>query len=149
MMTFILSALLAATSYTFAGTSNKKMICQDVEFGAGHFRLVIDDLRDFYRPREERSTVKAEFWIKGEAYLGILENPLFMPDWESESGWYRSSPSPLTFSLCHWKNCPVRKVKLMVHTKDQLKAEGNIKFLLQRSEQERVFYDRQLHCEMK
>ncbi len=148
MKQFIFAIALAMSSYT-ASASQKTMICRDAEFGSGHFRLVIDDLRGFFTPRDQKPSVKGEFWIKGKPYIGILELPSFMPDWGTDSGWYRSTPSPLDFSLCNWKKCPVRKIKLMVHTKDQAKAEGNIKFLLQTSDKERIRFDRKLNCEIK
>lgn len=127
----------------------KTMTCIDAEFGSGHFKLHIPDLKAFFAPRDQKPMVRGEFWIKGTAYPGILEMALFMPDWGADAGWYRSSPSPLDFSLCNWNRCPVRKVKLMVHTKDQFKAEGNVKFLLQTSEKSRVRFDRKLNCEIK
>jgi hypothetical protein len=127
----------------------KTMICRDVEFGSGYLRLVIQDLRGFFTPRDQKTSVKGEFWIKGSPYVGILEMPTFMTDWGLDSGWYRSTPSPLDFSLCNWKKCPVRKIKLMVHTKDQSQGEGNIKFLLQTSDKELLRFDRKLNCEIK
>lgn len=136
--------------YTSASASTERsLICRDAQFGAGHFKLIIPDIGGFFAPRELKPAVKGEFWVKGEKYNGILEEASFMPDWGAESGWYRSTPSPLDYSLCNWKKCPVRKVKLMVHTKDQLKGEGNIKFLLQTSDSARVRFERQLHCEIK
>ncbi len=139
--------VLSISSAVFAGP--KTMICHDAEFGSGHFKLIISNTGGFFAPREQKPMVRGEFWIKGEVYSGLLESTAFMPDWGAESGWYRSSPSPLDFSLCNWKRCPVRKVKLMVHTKDQLKAEGNIKFVLKTSEKDRVIFDRKLSCELK
>lgn len=129
--------------------SSKMMVCHDVEFGAGHLKIIIPKTAGFFAPREQKPMVKATFVVKGELYSGVLENALFMSDWGANSGWYRSSPSPLDFSLCNWKKCPVRKIKLMVHTKDQLKAEGNVRFLLQTSEKERVKFDRKLNCELR
>ena len=142
-----MSLALAFSLSTFAST--KTMVCRDVEFGAGHLKVIISDTTGFFAPREQKPMVKAIFVVKSEMYSGILENALFMPDWGAEAGWYRSSPSPLDFSLCNWKKCPVRKIKLMVHTKDQLKAEGNIKFLLQTSDKERIKFDRKLNCELR
>lgn len=148
MKTLLLSLALIISLPTFASPT-KTMICHDTEFGDGHFKLIIADMKGFFTPREQKPMVKGEFWIKSEKFTGIFEQSMFMPDWSAESGWYRSNPSPLDFSLCNWKKCPVRKVKLMVHTKDGLKAEGNIKFVLQTSEKERVRYDRKLNCEIK
>lgn len=147
MKPLLLSLALFIPLSTFAST--KTMVCNDVEFGAGHLKIIIPDVRGFFTPREQKPMVKAAFIVKGDLYTGILENALFMPDWSANAGWYRSSPSPLDFSLCNWKKCPVRKVKLMVHTKDQLKAEGNVKFLLQTSDKERIKFDRKLNCELK
>jgi len=148
MKQLILSFAFIITFPLFAST-NKSMICHDAEFGSGHFKLIIADMKGFFAPREQKPMVQGEFWLKGEKYSGVLEMPTFMPDWSDESGWYRSTPSPLDFSLCNWKKCPVRKIRLMVHTKDQLKAEGNIKFLVQTSEKERNRFDRKLNCEIK
>lgn len=148
MRHLILALALSISAPTFA-RSTKTMVCHDAEFGAGHFKLVIADTKGFFSPREQKPMVKGIFWIKGEMYTGIFEDALFMPDWSANAGWYRSTPSPLNFSLCNWKKCPVRKVKLMVHTKDQLKAEGNIKFIVQTSEKERLKFDRKLNCELK
>lgn len=141
--------LLLTISFPVLAASNRSIICHDTEFGDGHLKLIIPDTKSFFAPREQKPMVKGEFWIKGENFIGVLEQSTFMADWSADSGWYRSTPSPLDFSLCNWKKCPVRKVKLMIHTKDQLKAEGNIKFLVQTSENERVRYDRKLNCEIK
>jgi hypothetical protein len=149
MMKSLLLGLALTISLPLLAAPNKSMICHDAEFGAGHFKLIIADTSGFFAPREQKPMVKGEFWIKGEKFIGVLEMATFMADWTADSGWFRSTPSPLDFSLCNWKKCPVRKVKIMVHTKDQLKAEGNIKFLLQTSDKERIKFDRQLNCEIK
>jgi hypothetical protein len=148
MKMILLAFVFIISSGSFA-SSNKSMVCHDAEFGAGHFKLIIADMNGFFAPREQKPMVKGEFWIKGEKFSGIIEMAMFMPDWNDNSGWYRSTPSPLDFALCNWSKCPVRKIKIMVHTKDQLKAEGNIKFVLQTSEKERARFDRKLNCEIK
>lgn len=142
---FLVAVLISSSAFA----RPKTMVCRDAEFGAGHFKLIISNTAGFFAPREQKPMVRGEFWVKGEPYSGILESAVFMPDWGAESGWYRSNPAPLDFSLCNWKKCPVRKVKLMVHTKDQLKAEGNIKFILQTQDKERLKFDRKLNCEFK
>ena len=147
MKTILLGLALIISLPLFAST--KTMTCHDAEFGSGHFKLIISDIKGFFTSKDSKPMVNAEFWIKGEKFTGLLESPTFMPDWTPNTGWYRSLPSPLNFSLCNWTKCPVRKIKLMVHTKDQLKAEGNIKFLIQTSEKERVRFDRKLNCEIK
>ncbi|MBA2406324.1 MAG: hypothetical protein H0V66_16220 [Bdellovibrionales bacterium] len=148
MKIIILSIALIISSPLFAAPQ-KSMICHDVEFGAGHLKIIIQDMKGFFTPREQKPMVQGEFWMKGERFIGVFEQSMFMPDWNGNSGWYRSNPSPLDFSLCNWKKCPIRKIKLMVHTKDQLKAEGNIKFLIQTSDKERQRFDRKLNCEIK
>lgn len=148
MKQLLLALALTISAPIFARTT-KTMVCHDTEFGAGHFKLVIADTRGFFSPREQKPMVKAVFWIKGEMYSGVLGDAIFMADWNDNAGWYRSTPSPLNFSMCNWKKCPVRKVKLMVHTKDQLKGEGNIKFIVQTSDKERLKFDRKLNCELK
>lgn len=148
MKHLILALALSISSPLFA-RSPKTMVCHDAEFGAGHLKIVIPDTKGFFAPRDQKPMVKAAFWIKGDVFMGVLEEALYMADWTADAGWYRSSPSPLNFSLCNWKKCPVRKVKLMVHTKDSLKAEGNIKFILQTSSKERQKFDRKLNCELK
>lgn len=148
-MKHLFVTVLFLISFSTTASSERSLICRDAEFGAGHLKLIIVDLRPFYTSRESRTMVKAEFWVKGKKYIGILEEAAFMPDWSEDSGWYRSTPSPLDYSLCNWKQCPVRKVKLMVHTRDQLKAEGNIRFVLQTTDSERFQFDRKLHCEIK
>lgn len=148
MFKLILCLCFLISSPIFA-RSQKSMICHDAEFGAGHFKLIINDTKGFFAPREQKPMVTGAFWIKGEMYSGVLESAIFMPDWNDNSGWYRSNPSTLDISMCNWKKCPVRKVRLLVHTKDQLKAEGNIKFILQAANKERVKFDRKLNCEIK
>jgi hypothetical protein len=145
----IMISVLFTYSLSLFASPQKTMTCRDVEFGAGHFKLVINDMSGFFIPSYQKPLTKAEFWIKGQNFTGILEQPVFMPDWGADAGWYRSTPSPLDFSFCHWRKCPVRKIKLMVHTKDQLKAEGNIKFLVQTSDKNRSRYDRKLNCEIQ
>jgi hypothetical protein len=149
MMRHLLFALALTISAPLYARSTKTMVCHDAEFGAGHLKIVIADTKGFFSPREQKPMVKGVFWIKGEMYTGVLEDALFMPDWSENAGWYRSTPSPLNFSMCNWRKCPVRKVKLMVHTKDSLKAEGNIKFIVQNSDKERLKFDRKLNCELK
>jgi hypothetical protein len=125
------------------------MICHDAEFGAGHLKMIIPNLKPALNQRGDTNSSPGEFWIKGKKYAGVLEALVFMPDWGAESGWYRSTPSPLEFSVCSWKSCPVRKIKLVVHTKNQLSAEGNISFLLLTADKERKRFDRKLECEIK
>lgn len=148
MKTLSFLLILSLSSSLFA-SPDKSMVCHDTEFGAGHLKVIIPDLGGFFAPRETKPVVKAEFWVKGQMYPGIMETTVFMADWGDNSGWYRSSPSPLDFSMCNWRKCPVRKIKLMVHTKDQLKAEGNIKFLLQTADRKKTRFDRKLSCEIK
>ena len=140
-------------SYLSFASRPGSMTCSDAEFGAGHLKVVISDTSGFFypqsMPRDQKPIVGGEFWIKGEMLTGVFELPVFMPDWGQNSGWYKSTPSPLEFSLCNWKKCPVRKIKLMVITKDQLKGEGTIKFLHHLASGERVNYDRKLNCEIK
>ena len=140
--------LFLLTLPAFAGTP-KILVCVDAEFGAGHMKIIVPDNTGFFSPKEKKNAVKAFVWIKGEMYNGFLESATFMPDWGSNAGWYRSHPSPLNYSLCNWEKCPLRKIKFMVHTKDQLKAEGSIKFILQTSKKDRVKFERKLNCELK
>lgn len=155
MKTIILvfSLLLSFSSW---GARPNQMICADSEFGAGHFKMIIPDISAFFYPYntpnprgDQRPIMDGEFWIKGIMYSGVFERPIFVPDWEDHSGWYKTSSSPFEFSLCGWKKCPVRKIKLMVYTKDQLKAEGSVTFLFQVDNGERVTYERKLNCELK
>lgn len=148
-MKLLVLNILLTLSLPIFGKTSKSIVCRDAEFGAGHLKMIISDSSGFFAPRDQKPAVKAYFWIKGEMYNGILDAAMFMPDWNENSGWYRSSPPPLAYSLCDWKKCPIRKIRFMVHTKDQSKAEGNIKFTLQTSEKERVRFDRKLNCELK
>lgn len=148
MFKVLLSLALLISSPLFA-QNTKTMTCRDAEFGAGHLKLIIADTAGFFAPREQKPVVKGSFWIKGEAFTGVLESPIFMPDWNVNAGWYRSNPATLDFSMCNWKKCQVRKVRLVVHTKDQLKGEGSIKFILQAPGKEKVKFDRKLSCEIK
>lgn len=141
-----LLTFLSISTSTFA--VQQSLICSDSEFGAGHFKLIIADTKGFFAPRDQKPAVMGEFWIRGEAFKGVLESPIFMADWGDRAGWYRSSPAPLDFSMCNWKKCPVRKVKLNVHTKDQMKGEGSVKFLLQ-TDGIKETYNRKLSCEIK
>jgi hypothetical protein len=144
--------LILLSLSTFAARP-QKMVCSDAEFGAGHLRVIMNDLSGFFyspsSPREQRPIVGGEFWIKGEMFTGIFELPTFMGDWDANSGWYKSTPSPLEFSLCNWKKCPIRKIKLMVYSKDQMKGEGTIKFLFQSSVKDRVQIFSKLNCEIQ
>lgn len=149
MMRLLFLLLFITLSLPAFARTPKTLVCVDAEFGAGHMKIIIPDNSGFFTPKELKTSVKSYFWIKGEMYTGFLESAMFMPDWGADSGWYRSSPSPLNFSMCNWEKCPLRKIKFMIHTKDQLKGEGNIRFILQTSKKERVKFERRLNCELK
>ena len=148
-MKFLSLFIFITLSFSAFARAPKTLVCVDAEFGAGHMKIIIPDNLEFFTPKDQKSSVKSYFWIKGEMYTGFLESAMFLPDWGTDSGWYRSSPSPLNFSLCNWEKCPLRKIKFMVHTKDQLKGEGNIRFVIQTSKKERVKFERRLNCELK
>ncbi len=146
MKSFILLASLFISTSAFS--VQQSLICNDAEFGAGHFKLIIADTKGFFAPRDQKPAILGEFWVRGEAYKGVLESPIFMADWGDRAGWYRSTPAPLDFSMCNWKKCPVRKIKLSVYTKDQMKGEGTVKFLLQTTGRKETL-EKKLSCEIK
>lgn len=90
----------------------------------------------------------ADFTIKGVSKIGVLELPLFMPDWKEASGWYKATPSIFDFSLCNWKRCPVRNIKMSIHTLDQIKGEGIIRFTHQISKKEKEIITKKVNCEI-
>jgi hypothetical protein len=156
MMKIVILVFTLLLSLSSLASRPEQMICTDTQFGAGHFKMVLSDISPFFypyntpNPREEQRPILAgDFWIKGVMYQGVIEKPLFMPDWEANSGWYKSSPSIFDISLCNWKKCPVRKIKLMIHTKNQSTAEGTINFLLQVNNGERVNFEKKVNCEIK
>jgi hypothetical protein len=143
---FVFAFILPLNTYA---APIRSIICTDTEFGAGHLKLIIADASGFFAPRDQKPSVLGDFWVKGEKYVGVLESPIFMPDWGDAAGWYRASPSILDISLCSWGKCPVRKVKMIVHTKDQMKGEGSIKFLLKTASDKKETFDRKVNCEIK
>lgn len=146
MKILTIATILTISVSSFA--AQQSLICTDSEFGAGHFKLVIPDTKAFFASRDMKPVAMGEFWVRGESYKGALESPIFMADWGDNSGWYRSSPAFFDFSMCNWKKCPVRKVKMSVHTKDQMKGEGTVKFLLDSNGVKEVF-EKKLSCEIK
>ena len=125
----------------------RMMTCTDSEYGAGELKIVIPTLNDFFRNPKDKPMAKAEFFIDGVMNMGVMEQVIFMRDWDENAGWYRARPSMLDFSMCNWKKCNVRQINFTVHTKDQVRGEGTVKFNFVKANGVKVKYNRKLNCE--
>jgi hypothetical protein len=142
-------SLLMLSFTSIANTPQESIVCSDADFGAGHLRLIIPDMRGFFSPRDQKPLIAADFWIRGEKFKGLLEGPEFMPEWGNNAGTYTSSPSTLDFSMCSWQKCPVRKIKLMARTPDQVTAVGTLKFVLQTEKNKKETFNAKINCEIQ